>query len=1237
MADTAPGDQEDHDIAASQPVAHHDKVKIVRRRYHSWKIPNSTPQILNEPASISEGRTARQKILNIIVRRLGKEGIDATAMPERFFHWCLPKDGAILTDWYCLLKNPILVTPAQLGRMFVLRESTSTTDGKPTPGTNMFYMRTLSFTPDEFLDVIQIMLDDGTIYDTVFRWENAVAEALEENGPDTPFYLRYLGITGNKSPWKRHRDDLSRQGDDQGLLGRVLQITLAKYPEIIDAALIQYFPEATVVFPDKLPQKAKQDILNLREQTLIALFGHDWLLNTQRGGRGHQFVPDLEQDEIPFLLLRTNTLEQYSSHTESCSLDTTNAVKKYALAVQRYANANINTTGTARFPFMDSLRAVVESQAMPVRLKGSAQTGVVALIGSDYRAEAFSSATPFLRGGANAADVVVEIVNFISKWDKSLDSVSQDIKARDLLNLNYLPFINIYPWTNKSPQDSGSAFGFVRQYLNATKPLITLAFGHEASSLAKGAFQQATGIQKRNLLEHVGNLYLSKFDEVASRYDDENCVIVIPSYHPGELAYGSKWQDLFLRIVAKTLGVLWLAAGEAMKLSMNSAQVGSRRKLCRQIIKSVNEKTGPDTAWGKGFKKAKEDLAEAWKNQRNWASRLRREQLAGDDDDTQEGRGKTKKRRYKLDFSGLQGALIQLESMRWKKARDDIQLILDCQRADTAPYSNERQRHAEALLYFNIDSLPPSRTENERNAFTQWVLSVPKDTQYFFACNDAVKAVEDISNLFSLFIPEKYHINPDLHNWKHHIPGLHETYQALQQWFESKVVGPYATYADAYKQGTFALTRLAVDKKPELSLYLREQVTGQFEKVVLVPPIHGSQVNVLPHSKLRGITKLSLQWMDESGNNYDLDDIPLPKECMPMFPEDTRYIFFTNHGIDIRDSRGFSLGSSLDKPVTLPLGNLLSSLQMHELQDAVVALWESETGRSVDEALFAALPSAPAGKIKVLPKAFFEGESHALENRGRIQSNVKAMQQHLPAQPCDALWLLDKFLEQEYPQGGGVDCANPTIMPTAPSVWTKLANFLSTPKYYHHPQRRDLYYMVQSANHPDNAKRIPSVIAGMLTILRGSITTRSKALGSTSRTIYTIGIDRPDGILEDVPEPDPEELDLDALETSEGWQVVDDDEEEEEEGAAGPSHPHSEMQQPMDPSAAASSQSVKRKRDDEDDGEETIESARAGKRRAAEPEKESAKTSETENADRMGHFDFLDHDSDSDDEMLLGY
>ena len=61
------------------------------------------------------------------------------------------------------------------------------------------------------------------------------------------------------------------------------------------------------------------------------------------------------------------------------------------------------------------------------------------------------------------------------------------------------------------------------------------------------------------------------------------------------------------------------------------------------------------------------------------------------------------------------------------------------------------------------------------------------------------------------------------------------------------------------------------------------------------------------------------------------------------------FIYFVPEGVDIHDSVGTSLGervlrSSIMKPLTLPLSDIVSQLEIEPIKDQFFELWSRETG-----------------------------------------------------------------------------------------------------------------------------------------------------------------------------------------------------------------------------------------------------------------------------------------------------
>jgi hypothetical protein len=122
---------------------------------------------------------------------------------------------------------------------------------------------------------------------------------------------------------------------------------------------------------------------------------------------------------------------------------------------------------------------------------------------------------------------------------------------------------------------------------------------------------------------------------------------------------------------------------------------------------------------------------------------------------------------------------------------------------------------------------------------------------------------------------------------------------------------------------------------------------------------------------------------------------------MYLFPEDKRFIFFTRDGVDIRDENGEAKSLSV--------------------QSANIRQSDAEATRSTPKVSFLVGRSYPWD----LPR----GSSSSGKACFRKPINL------LPIEPGDAIWLFNRFLDHEYPQGGELDPATPALHPDVDSVW----------------------------------------------------------------------------------------------------------------------------------------------------------------------------------------------------------
>lgn len=146
----------------------------------------------------------------------------------------------------------------------------------------------------------------------------------------------------------------------------------------------------------------------------------------------------------------------------------------------------------------------------------------------------------------------------------------------------------------------------LRQYLQATRPIICLTYSKLVSSAAIGAIQQKNGPRRGELLTNIlGTLILSKYDEDPRSYNDDNCYIIIPCIHPSAPRYDTLRRSVLIRLLHKTLAVAWIAQEEAAKFC--GSPTLSKRNLCEQVMKATEFRVGIGTEFGRTFAKPKQE------------------------------------------------------------------------------------------------------------------------------------------------------------------------------------------------------------------------------------------------------------------------------------------------------------------------------------------------------------------------------------------------------------------------------------------------------------------------------------------------------------------------------------------------------------------------------------------------------------------------------------------------------
>lgn len=1054
--------------------------------------------------------TLQADVFKSIVSRMQQSGISTTDLDPRYFNWCLPQveDRDL---WQSILDDTLFVAPAELDQVLDLREVSQTYDAEPTNVTS-YYLRTFGFLVHELLDVLDKLAQDGLMsISKITSW----IERLKHADPLETVYVRYVGMT-EYAPWFRHMHDLTAQPGSFTI--RFIQTTLLHYPDIIRNVIVQQFASASITI------SVDQSVLDTREQALISLLDVG-ALNSEPGGR-FMHKPTTK-DEDMFAPLATKVRSLLPARTTIASASMIIDIEKLVNRIQTYANANPLITGTSVYSFTRHLQDYVTDGMTPAPLMNGMTAFVT--IGSDTPLDVFRSPETFMLGHTKAAALVTTIIKHFDLWERGLGSLDETLISQ-LQSDHHVPFVDLFPWPKTSDESLDQAMRFMRDYFQIVNPLVALTYGEKVASVALGSFNHVFGLSSE-LLNVVGTLSLSNFarSSVGSHSRDQGYIVVIPSFHPGIVVYKGAASDLARAIFTMTAMKGWLAMHEALK---RSSSTSSKKVICEEIIAAVEAKCGPNTPFDQRFKKLKRDykakVAESRRSNISRAERASREsavRAAAKGLSAQRRTDRTSvsvadrdakaalKVKYVI-YSGPKGVMMVSPTTVWSQARKELDMVLHCGFSSTAPATDARHQEAVELYDIHMASLQQSQAvQGDKSQFLEYVVSsrVPQGGNFYLSVVSTDDAVKDIPNLIRCFMSDSIR-DPYDAKWARRFNNTaqSEALGNLITWTKNT----YATAAE--KSTTTEVFNNAFDehlKQRDPSVYdlIGKRKSSAQPGIVstqifsTTDDLNGTQITIKSHWKNYDATAVgySVSWMTLDGHVRTMDGLPLPRTVMPSKDTEKRFIFFVPEGIDIRDGEGNSIKpqhevkgkrqkGTTQKPLypTLSVSALVFSLQSHPHGSDFLELWEQQTGLSIDDALNTASGQQAPPQIEpgeaVIPASYYSsGSSRALPPVSSWGKKAKsAAHDLLPVYPGDSMWLLHKFLEDAYPQGGEVYFSNPAEDWSGNDVWIKLAAFLQQALYSKHPFIREIRSLTEMVrNGGTDAKKVTSNLKSVIAVL----------------------------------------------------------------------------------------------------------------------------------------------------------
>ncbi|KAI8374597.1 uncharacterized protein BYT42DRAFT_639990 [Radiomyces spectabilis] len=425
-----------------------------------------------------------------------------------------------------------------------------------------YYLRSWSLTQRTLRRMLTVWLEEETEFEEVEDW----LAKLSTMYPWDRFHVRYVGMTRGE-PIRRHIQDVESRG---GFLGKFLQTLYTVDRQAFEGVQIYEFTQA------RMPLLGSTSTTrDLQEQSIIAFFGVDKLLNIQHGGQFFSYQPSEEQRNI-LMQTRGQFFHLFEQHANS---------DQHLVESLRPWVEEIRTEITMhQLPSSADIFTMLRQQATPLSVRGCV---VLALVGYDITFGDYMEARPFFeqsRAGLLTKQLLAA--------QKAYADGRTEWRQEDFMGAAF-PFVDAFPWLDTSNARNAG----VRQlthYLNLVQPLVVVTFSREVTSLAFADFLHSHGLTHQpgpRFLKHVGVprlVYLLDEEWLESSGDEEErqqrVAIIVPHFDPGYERYGPRSQEL-IHLMELTWSVTFIIAEMVLNCILEVG--GSRRQMIERIWPSI--------------------------------------------------------------------------------------------------------------------------------------------------------------------------------------------------------------------------------------------------------------------------------------------------------------------------------------------------------------------------------------------------------------------------------------------------------------------------------------------------------------------------------------------------------------------------------------------------------------------------------------------------------------------------
>ena len=902
-----------------------------------------------------------------------------------------------------------------------------------------FYIRSWTFAPIQLCYLVKYMKQEGCRFPELDEWMYISFTARSRT-----LTVRYIGtISGCRTAFRRFRDDLAYKAKST-LLGAFQDALERYFPQIFHAAELHTVSDASLDVFGNESQIGSQFNADDTERFLIAMLGHYSLLNQQLGGHYNSYLPNTSDDDllrklnaIYFTKFETNC-KQFPEH-KWLNLSDEFAMVRHKAYEMGHLLADIH-----------------ETQAKPFQCFNET---VLIFLGEELSSGHLASNCSFLCGHGKSSSLVRSFCYRIRNIE--YNNYYGDIRSSYHQMPKAFTFINILPLPNYS--DYLGALVSLQKYLQCVRPVILASFGQKAAETVISHFKTIpTRSREANISAVLGERALSVY---SYGKHDENVFIHIPLSHPGRYQRGQRRPE-GLRFFYISMQFTFLIASCAIRVLEKNATHSTnlcRRDLCINILNDVrcqlqsehgqpftsNMNSARDAALYRpsSFRGDSSNQRKSSKDSDERASRNQERDASNDSEVTSYNQHPSPSHRDPSVDYAFDSFDREIENWCTNQSSPEVSNCINYIGANA-------EKPAKAIDIASGNFIKVPAIFGQENA-----LPIFEDVNlcWLYSLGRAVgrphskERLNDLENIWRLNVPELHlivrHDEEMRGSWIESLAGLQQG--------QSLFLGVVSQLPDAlYLQALLGHNqpRWLVDKRraQELKQVLHEGVIRcglWVQREALTSSVAFYPTPFITAEEMQGYPigvkddgEFRIRWKDPDGSNRSL--LLNAQFAISKTSRDLRALCFTEHGLDIVDAAGNPLRPRKTWSGVVPLASIPRS-----------RFAATQPGQALEDLWLAVLKHDKHTIIKTDSEN--EKSSHHWGPAGVKMIPTLARKeippQNRPPKQNDANFLLVKFINKRFPDGGIFRTAPRAKVPDSTEDLQAFVEFCRTPEYRHHP------------------------------------------------------------------------------------------------------------------------------------------------------------------------------------------